>query len=136
MIELFFGIISLFIGGMIYLAFRDDSLLMFRWCNEVGLTDAINSMRETTLSMPIPDFFRYCLPDGLWTISFILVVDALVEEHQIMWALSLPSVALFLEVLQSLHIIRGVFDWGDVLCYVIPIIVYVISKLIHNEKVS
>jgi len=124
-VEVFFGILSLFAGGMIYLAFRDESLVMFRWFDKLGLLEAIHSMRKVTLSIPIPDFVKYCLPDGLWTVSYILMVDALVEKHKIIWALSLPLIAIFLEILQGFRIIEGIFDWGDLLCYSIPVLIFV-----------
>lgn len=135
-VEVSFGILSLFIGGMIYLAFRDESLVMFGWFNSMGLHEAIQSMRSYTLSIPIPNFVKYCLPDGLWTISYILLVDALVERHKIIWALSLPLIAIFLEILQGFSIIKGIFDWGDVLCYSIPVLIFVIIKIFHYEKCS
>lgn len=133
-IEICVSIISLFTGGMIYLAFRNDSLLMFRWADNLGFHDVIYSMREATKTMYIPNFIKSCLPDGLWSISYILIVDAVVDNHTILWAISLPLIALLLEILQGFRIIGGVFDWGDVLCYVIPLLIFVIIKLSHNEK--
>ena len=75
--QLFFGhILTLLIGGLIYIAFRTDSLLMFKWFSALSLDNIINELRLTTmkLSPSLPNWFLYSLPDGLWIFSYVALI--------------------------------------------------------------
>lgn len=126
----------LLIGGSIYLLFRPDNLLMFSWADALGLSPSIHSLRQS-LAYAAPDsFVACCLPNGLWTASYLLMTAAAVPARHkpdiVLWGYSLPVMALVLEFLQLLHAIPGVFDPLDVLCYVLPMLAFTVY-LRHEE---
>lgn len=125
-IKITFAIILLAIGAIIYYAFRTDSLVMFNWADKLGLGDYVDKIRLLATSIDIPDFVKYCLPNALWTTSYILAADALIskEDNKLLWIIALPLVATILEFGQGIHIVSGTFDLLDILCYILPIVVY------------
>ena len=130
-LELTAGAVTLFIGCAIYLLFRSPSINLYRWCSAIGIGDTIIAMRQATSSWNISDFLKYSLPDGLYCISFILLMDALWHDSK-SWArhiiiLSIPLIACLHEVAQGIGIAKGTFDIADIACYVIPVIIYVIA---------
>ncbi|MDD4406241.1 MAG: hypothetical protein PHO36_15945 [Parabacteroides sp.] len=127
----------LFIGGSIYLLFRPKSLLMFVWVDKLGLTAAIDKLRDEVSHISLSRTFTYCLPDGLWVASYVILVHAIIpREHRdnlIFWSYLLPIIAVVFEFFQYLNLIPGVFDIFDLVSYIIPLIIYTIY--LRYEKV-
>lgn len=96
------------------------------------------TVRETVLSLKLPDFVIYCLPDGLWTTSFILIMDAIWStlKEKLFWASIIPVIGIASEILQIVHILPGTFDYGDLLCYTLPLITNIIVVLKINSYES
>lgn len=137
--EIVVSIACLFIGGAIYLVFRTKSLLMFSWFDSLGLSKLIDSARRCFSEVNLPYFVKYCLPNALWIISYILIVDALIpiNNHRLFWTMVLPGIAIVCELLQICNLIPGTFDCGDLLCFSIPAITYfVIYKIKYHENIS
>lgn len=122
----------LLLGGMIYVIYRDRSLLMFDWFNSIGIGNAVNWLRNLFQGEGIYDWIKYSLPDGLWVLSYMLIVDAIWDGHNnaisntFLWGL--PIVAVLSEFLQYFGILPGVFDWMDVASYMLAIISFMIIK--------
>lgn len=57
-----------FAGGLIYICWRDPTLLMFKWFGAVGLTTLVNELRAAwgPGESSLPRWVVYSLPDGLW----------------------------------------------------------------------
>ena len=55
-------------GGLIYICWRDPTLLMFRWFSAVGLSSVVNELRASwsPAETSLPRWVVYSLPDGLW----------------------------------------------------------------------
>lgn len=126
----------LLIGGSIYLLFRPDNLLMFGWADALGLSPFIHSLRQSLANVTPNSFVACCLPNALWTASYLLMIAAVVPARHksgiVLWGYSLPLIALALEFLQLLPSIPGVFDPLDVLCYVLPMLAFTVY-LRHEE---
>jgi hypothetical protein len=56
--------IPLFIGGIIYIGYRTESLLMFEWFKFIGLIKIVVLFRTVTIQIYMPDFVVYSLPNG------------------------------------------------------------------------
>lgn len=134
--QVFVGILLLLVGGSIYLLFRDTSLLMFRWCDYFHLSDVVANIRFYMSNILVNDFVRYNLPDGLWVLAYMLIIDVLKNNEQrfmkLWWVLYLPTIALISEIMQLTSLIEGTFDYLDLLCYLIPIILYLIYSHYGN----
>ena len=135
---------SILSGGLIYVLFRQDSLKMFSWFGSVNLSNSISEMRLFTLPLSIylPDWFLYSLPDGLWLfsyVSFLLVVwGNVISKHNIHWVLLVPLIAIFSELGQLIKVIPGTFDVVDLCSYflgaVLPILIF--ANLKTNKPIT
>ncbi len=119
-------------GTCIYLLFRSRNHLVFALLDSVGLTTAVDAIRSLTGDIDIPEFVRFCLPDGLWTTSYILFSDYINRNERFAIRLLLVSIIPLLgvvsEVLQSFNVIPGSFDPLDLACYCIPLLAWMGSK--------
>ncbi len=134
---------TLLLGGLIYILFRQDTLKMFSWFDNINLSTVISKLRLRTvpLSGHFPNWFLYSLPDGLWLFSylsgFLVVWDNVISKHNIYWLLSIPMVAILSEIGQFFEIVPGTFDIFDLLFYILgtilPILIFTNSKKYLNN---
>lgn len=99
---------------------------MFSWFDEIHLGQLVSDIRDNFGFLPMGNFMKYCLPNGLYTVSWLLIVDALVVKKKLLWMLSIPAVCMACEILQAFDITPGTFDLGDLACIALPMMVYVI----------
>ena len=121
------SIVPLIIGGMLYLGYRSQELLMFRWANYLGLSRIVNSWRKFCFQYPLPEWCYYALPDGLWLLSYILLINIIWNSHtwkSIIWIYALSAIAITSELLQLLNPYFGTFDIMDIVCYLGAVILF------------
>ncbi len=121
-ISVLLSIIIFFIGGLIYLAFRSESLLMFSWVRNVGIESLVEHLRVMMRPYcPSSEWILFSLPDGLWVLSYVILMAAVwrfqIREHWIMIGL-IPTIAICSELLQALGMFPGTFDVSDLLTYI------------------
>ena len=123
--------IILLIGCTIYLLFRPQNLLMFKIIDGIGGMSNVVSLRMYINHNCFPDFIIYSLPAGLWTASYLMMMYLTTKGYtrklRLMLALPLPITAIVLEFMQLLGLCMGTFDVYDLICYIIPLIVFVES---------
>jgi len=111
---------ALFVGSLIYVFWRSETLTMFIWFKWVGLASFVESLRNCTqwLSIYLPNWFLFSLPNALWLFSGILVFDSIWGVKQLasklFWLSVFLIIAIGAEVGQSLRVIPGTFDWQDI----------------------
>ena len=122
------------VGCFIYIMYRQESLLMFRCFDELGLSDLVHHLRSTGTEHSLFDWVKNSLPDGLWLFSYMFLIDAIwngdksFSYYFFLWLL--PCIALLSEVLQAFGVVPGVYDFIDIMCYSGAIIVFIILKFI------
>jgi len=136
-------VFTLLLGGLIYILFRQDTLKMFSWFDNINVSAAISELRLCTvpLSGHFPNWFLYSLPDGLWLFSYLSVLlavwDNVISKHNIHWLLLVPMIAIFSEIGQLFEIVPGTFDIFDLIFYllgtVLPILIFTNSKTPRNS---
>ena len=128
-LQILAGIILLVAGGLIYTLFRPTTLLGFRLTDAIGLSPLINNWRTALATQQPATFIVYCLPNGLWSAAFILIMDRLFAHQplrqRLCWTAVIPGIGIAAELLQAVGIVPGTFDWLDILCYAVPYLVYV-----------
>lgn len=121
------GMMMLLMGGMTYLLFRPQTLLMFHVTDAIGLSAVINSMRKG-ISSQLPEFIIYNLPGTLWAAAYILTIDSLMFRQSVMPRILvsgiIPVIGAVSELLQLIGLLPGTFDVADLLCYLIPYLLY------------
>ena len=128
-LQILAGVILLVAGGLIYTLFRPTTLLGFRITDAIGLSPLINNWRTALATQQPAPFIVYCLPNGLWSAAFILIMDRLFAHQplrqRLCWTAVIPGIGIAAELLQAVGIVPGTFDWLDILCYAVPYLVYV-----------
>lgn len=124
--QLLFGhILTLFIGGMIYLIFRIETLLMFKWFAVVSLDPPIEYLREMTLTTKnkLPEWFLFSLPDGLWIFSYVTLILYIwknnITRQNAIWICITPLIIILVEIGQLFNITPGTFDLNDLTFYLL-----------------
>jgi len=139
--NIFFHIIfPLFVGGMIYILFRNENLLMFRWFEFWGLNDLILNIRRLVNGIQLFEWVLYSLPNGLWIyslISFMIILwNKKINLDNILWFIIIISLGIFWEICQGIEIISGTFDWIDLIfCFVLSVISLFQIKIINLKKI-
>lgn len=134
--EIVLGVVFLICGCIIYLLFRSKSLNIYQWCHTLGLSNTIDMFRAFVQDWDVSEFVKFCLPDGLYCAAYILIIDAIWHnDNRIIkyFIISLvPFVTINSELLQYFGLIRGTFDLNDLICYMIPPMIYLIY--IYNSQ--
>ena len=133
-LQILISFISLFCGGLIYVLFRSEQLIMFQWFDTLGISSYIQNCRIYVANCQMPYIVKYCLPNALWIISYLFLIDCIINKHNFFWLLFLPTIAIISEFLQLFMIIPGFFDYLDLLCLLFPTILFLTLKCIHYEK--
>lgn len=112
-------------GLLIYLLYRSTGLLGHRLLSAIGWGSEVEALRSWAQGLWIPPpFVVYCLPDGLWTLSYVLIIHHLLRNDsrrkRMLIAAIIPAVGITSELLQLLGIMPGTWDVMDLLCYIIP----------------
>ncbi len=127
-VEWVFAFLPVLIGGTIYLLFRPKNILLFSVLDELGMMPNVNMARLNIEQLHLSDFVIYSLPAGLWTASYLMVMYMITKHctKRVRSALSLPLPisAIVLEFMQLFSLCPGTFDVYDLVCYIIPIIIF------------
>lgn len=125
------ALLLIFTGGMIYVLYRPESLLLFRVTDSLGITPLIDILRSNSSRVMLPSIMINSLPAGLWTASYLIMMYITTKFHtrriRLMLALPLPVSAIVLEFMQLLGWCPGTFDIYDLICYAIPLIIFIKS---------
>lgn len=126
------GSLAIVIGGLIYLIFRDDNLIMFSWIKSVGMGEYLNNMRIAYGDYSIYSWVRYNLPASLWLFSYLFIIKGIWhnQSKNILYYVFLsviPIMAFGSELLQLLAIIPGTFDIADLVGYTLATIAFLIT---------
>ncbi|MDB4730886.1 hypothetical protein OAF13_02430 [Akkermansiaceae bacterium] len=119
------ALISIFLGGAIYVLWRPDSLLMFSWFDLLGIGRQIDWMRGAAsgVEMGIPEWAIKSLPQALWffggNLMIISIWRAELRFGRLIWLLVLWGFAISLELGQAVAIVPGSYDHTDLLLLII-----------------
>lgn len=127
------GALFLVWGSMIYLLFRSKSLNIYLWSKALGISSFIDSLRACVGKWEIPDMVIYSLPDGLYCAAYILLIDAIWNNNngiiKYIFISLVPFATIISEILQYYGLVKGTFDIYDLLCYLLPTIIYITIKI-------
>ena len=131
-IEVIFSFFCILVAGLIYFGFRPEKLAMFTWAEWLGLRDVIQTYRSVCSTVVLPEWIKYSLPDGLWTISYLLLLDSIWMDSRnrmfMLFALIMPLIAIVLEFFQLFGLLTGTFDIVDLCCYLGAITIFLFYK--------
>lgn len=130
------ALISFLTGAVIYLLFRPKTLLGFFVLKSIGLGEWTDQLRFHFADCVLPGFVVYCLPNGLWSLSYVLLIDDVMDttpKGKLLWASVIPIMGIVTELLQCIGWMKGTFDPMDLLCYGLPLVGYAIWIMIKSN---
>lgn len=135
------GLLLIVGGGLLYLLFRSRQVLLLYILDSTPLSHSITQMRGMASAWQPSEWVVYSLPGGLWSAAYILVIHGLMHTLETSvrwrWACVIPLMGTFSELGQALHLIPGTFDVADLVCYLLPYIIYSFYlklKIYHHEQ--
>ena len=136
-LKIFAGLIFLLIGSYLYLKFRSETLLMFKWAKNLGLDFIVSSIRGSFESVN-SDRMKYIIfsaPYGLWVISFCCFIGAIWHKDSSLSAIILrlivPVIAVSSELLQFVGFLPGTFDINDLLVLIVSTIIGLVISFLR-----
>lgn len=127
--QVFLGVLVLLFGCAIYLLFRSKTLYIYVWCKALGVGYFVDSLRLLVIDWEIPEFIKFSLPDGLYSAAYLLIIDAVWHGYykwkKYLFIAVIPVVTIGSELLQYFSLVKGTFDVYDLICYLIPPIIYI-----------
>ncbi len=129
-------IFPLFLGGIIYTVFRNETLILHSWLDQVGLNSMIDQLRVQIGATNLPEWVLYNLPDGLWAYSMVSAFLILWSGRNVNKVLFVCSVLFFAsyEALQAFNIISGTADVLDLaFCIIFGFLSIIIFKKKHES---
>lgn len=137
-LKLSLGIMLLLVGGITYLLFRPRTLLMFHVADNLGLSPIIDRIREGMTNAWFPEFIVYSLPGALWSAAYLLTADCFLNGQTVKTRLAITSIIPLIgaasELLQLTGVLPGTYDGWDLLCYLIPYLIY-LSCITKNKLI-
>jgi hypothetical protein len=137
-LKLSLGIMLLLVGGITYLLFRPRTLLMFHVADYLVLSPIIDRIREGMTNVWFPEFIVYSLPGALWSAAYLLTADCFLNGQTIKTRLAITSIIPLIgaasELLQLTGVLPGTYDGWDLLCYLIPYLIY-LSCITKNKLI-
>ena len=129
---------ALLVGGMIYLLFRPKTLLFFHALDTIGFADWVDYLRQMFAITNMPDWVVFSMPDGLWSLAYVLIADRLMSGRatraRIAIVSIIPMMGVTSEFMQAVGLLRGTFDWADVMAYSLPLGIYLIIRILRYYK--
>jgi len=128
-LKIFVGLIFLLIGFYIYLKFRSENLLMFKWAKNLGLDFIVSLIRGSfeELNFERMRYIIFSAPFGLWVISFCCFIGAIWHKDNSLSAIILrlfvPVIAISSELLQFVGLLPGTYDINDLLVLIFSTII-------------
>ena len=131
---IFYHLLSLIVGSLIYILFRSSSLKVFSWLNSVGIDILDSKIRKSAIEISpfIPDWILLSLPDGLWLFSYVCLMLCIwgnsITIKNLFWITIIPTIAIASEIAQYFKLLQGTFDPLDLLLYflggTLPLIIF------------
>jgi hypothetical protein len=117
-------LLPVFVGGVIYLLWRPDNLMLFSWLDALGISKLVRDLRSAVYSvrMHLPVWIIFSVPAGLWMYSLVaglrLTWRGGRPQLQRLWLTLAALLGPGSELAQRLGILPGRFDLADLTAYV------------------
>ena len=135
-----FPFFPIILGVIIYIFFRSNSLILFKWLNTIFPISKIEPIREYALLLTpyLPDWFLFSLPDGLWMFSFVCFVFSIwgnkLNINTVFWIVFVFLISISHEFGQLFNYFPGTFDIHDITFYLLGVLIPIL--LFTNLNIS
>lgn len=120
---------SIVVGGVLYLLWRADSLLMFYWADILGVGNSLDVARQLVRSAGTqpPEWATLSLPAALWAYSLTVLLGWIwAENWVVVCGLVVPAMVVLaagVEVGQAVGVVPGTYTTLDLVLGVAAVFV-------------
>lgn len=112
--------VPVFSGALLYVGFRAEHLVGWRWADAIGLGAAARSLRDLLRIGPeLPAWVRFTLPDALWVYALTFVIARLqrgaTPAERAAWLATAFALGPGAELGQAAALVPGTFDPADLI---------------------
>lgn len=117
--KIIIAMMAMFVGGIIYILWRSNSLIMFTWFDALGVRSQVVMLREHAelYSSIFPCWVFFSLPQALWFFSGMVAFNCVWGKYDVLskwlWLIVFCSVAFGFEFGQYIGLVSGYFDIFD-----------------------
>ena len=135
-------ILLLLVGGLIYILWRGEQLLMFSFFKGLGINPYLIELRKPIFiyKFYLPDWIIYSLPNSLWYLSGLLIFEFIWLNKKSfekgLWILTFSIFAIGAEILQGVGIVPGTFDWADIILMLMALLTYLYLVEISKKGIT
>jgi hypothetical protein len=130
------SIFSFFISLGIYLIFRSDDLLLVNYfLSKFETLEDLRNVLNSKIHLK-QSFILYNLPDGLFLFSYNALIAFVCRDINkvYQWIFSFLLIMIFIEFLQYYDIVKGTFDFVDIISYIVFSILSVFMINLYTKK--
>ena len=139
---LFFVILTLICGVLIYTATRAELLYINQWFAYLAGSSGLNFFQGLVRNSELPAWVIYSLPDALWMLGLVTLVlliwDFNLHLRSIPWIIIAIVMGLLFEIFQGFQVVPGTFDLADLVLIffaaLLPISFIMIKQYICETK--
>ncbi len=99
------------VGTAIYIGWRDQQMLVFRWIDAVGANWLV-----VRPDISLPGWVKNCLPDGCWVYAYTSWM-LMIWRRMNVWVVTGVVLAVGGELGQLVGLVVGTYDNIDMVCY-------------------
>jgi hypothetical protein len=128
-------------GGIIYLLWRSPHLVMFGWCERIGVLGMLSDLRslDAVRLLRLPSLILYSWPDAAWVASgtflFAGIWNGSNAPVRHLWVFLPTVLAVGGEIAQAAGLCPGTFDAADlVLCALVGFACISTSSRIYPDE--
>jgi len=118
-----------------YIVYRSENMVLYSWIGINYHCTFFELLRQS--SHDIPGWMIYNLPDALWLLSYLLIIDLFWERWcipKLCFLALAPLFAIILEILQFVGHASGTGDYFDILSYTSALVVY--GLIVQLKKIT
>ncbi|PJZ87451.1 hypothetical protein [Leptospira levettii] len=128
-------ILSLIIGGLIYILFRENHIVLNIYIRKGYILDLSNIIAQSNIKKDLLfDVIVNSLPGGLWAYSLLRTMGLIWDKDQFtkyyFFSLLAFMIIIIPEILQYFNLVQGVFDIKDMIVY----FTFSLTALIFNNR--
>ena len=121
MLKFSISLLSMSLGGVVYILWRTEALLMFQWLEAIGIGERVRLLREVAAPgrEVFSDWIYFSLPQALWLFSGLVAFSAIWGPNAEgrakanVWSGLFLFGAFSIELGQFLGCVPGTFDPVD-----------------------
>ena len=121
-IQFAIALVAMSTGGVLYLLWRPDNLLMFEWVEYLNLSKIVYTLRSMVEPIHLPFVVVYSFPHALWYLSGILIFAIIWRDNkrmQYLWIAIMTAMCFGGEFGQLIGVVPGNFNLDDILYSII-----------------